>query len=588
MAIKKKSVAKKKVAVKSEKRERVVLNSGKTRFAILCRVSTEHQAKKGVSLDVQREMLIDYVELLGGVIPDVEAYVGRESSSPGQERKIFDKLLKDAASNKFDAVMFADATRIGRSKKVTEEAIEILRKSGIELYLGMRKYDLSNPQDEFILTVFSAHAQLGSDESTQKAFLSKVRLAKKGWCMQGKPPYGRVTKNSDKNEAAEWVIDPEAKKEIKEFYRLCVDKGLSFKEIAARFGTYSKKVSEHLYDANKTKFTQPIPYKRLGITKIFTTKVPRILTDKQVEEVRRRANAKRTFRESKRDYPLAQRVICGHCGSVLSGAYQKPTKGRKERSNYRHADAYVVDDELCVKNVNAEKLETAVFDKFGQILSQKGSLVKAIKQALVKTDSAKEELESELSFLNDKLKAQNAAHDNLYKKFMALDKASGPMFEKIKKSIDKGDKQIQDLSEQRDSVERELKMMVIKIPKDLNAKVAKYLEALTGISGHAPLHWTSKDKKKLAEFFFGKKGNGMGVHVRHAHDKEHGEYKAYEIKGLLGGGSGVVSDYLSLNDDGALNDESASGDVNIADLKKLIDSIEAAAEPCASEELSSR
>ena len=77
----------------------------KLRFAPIIRVSTEQQAQKGESLHTQRAQIEQYVEYLGGTIPEhCWQYTGQEHATPNQERSMMDTLLSDSAKDLFDAV----------------------------------------------------------------------------------------------------------------------------------------------------------------------------------------------------------------------------------------------------------------------------------------------------------------------------------------------------------------------------------------------------------------------------------------------------------------------------------------------------
>ena len=69
----------------------------KLRFAPLIRVSTESQERRGQSLDVQKQALVQAVESMKGIIPDdCWEYSGQEHATNAYERKKFNKLLLDS------------------------------------------------------------------------------------------------------------------------------------------------------------------------------------------------------------------------------------------------------------------------------------------------------------------------------------------------------------------------------------------------------------------------------------------------------------------------------------------------------------
>ena len=202
----------KRVAIKSEKRERVPL---KKRFAILCRVSTEKQEEKGESLSLQEKQLKDNVKRLGGIIPKGHIYSSKEHSSIGYDRKTLNKMLNNAkAGIYFDAVMVADHTRLGRNSKISRESIEKLKNEKIDLYFGIKKFDYYSPDDIFSTDILTAAAQYLVDQSAKKSIESKIERAKRGWPMQGKPYGRRLLNANNKDGDAIWEIIPEAKKEM--------------------------------------------------------------------------------------------------------------------------------------------------------------------------------------------------------------------------------------------------------------------------------------------------------------------------------------------------------------------------------------
>lgn len=75
------------------------MSDRKSRFAILCRVSTPKQKEKETPLKVQIQNCEKHLSSLGGRI--TARYIGQEHSTPGNTRELFDAMLRDAkAGNK--------------------------------------------------------------------------------------------------------------------------------------------------------------------------------------------------------------------------------------------------------------------------------------------------------------------------------------------------------------------------------------------------------------------------------------------------------------------------------------------------------
>ena len=140
------------------------------RFAPIIRVSTEGQEKKGESLRTQITQIKQYVQTLGGVIPDhCWQYCGQEHATPNQERRKLDKLLEDSGKNLFDAVIVCDASRWSRDNLRSKVGLETLRKNDIRFFVGTVDYDLFNPEHSFFLGVSAEIGELQARQQTLKS-----------------------------------------------------------------------------------------------------------------------------------------------------------------------------------------------------------------------------------------------------------------------------------------------------------------------------------------------------------------------------------------------------------------------------------
>ncbi len=96
-------------------------NAKPIRFAALVRVSTEKQEKHGESLRTQRSDIQRAIGQLEGTI--AQWYGGREHATPGWEREQLDRLLADARTGKFDAVIVTHPDRWSRDNAKSEQGL---------------------------------------------------------------------------------------------------------------------------------------------------------------------------------------------------------------------------------------------------------------------------------------------------------------------------------------------------------------------------------------------------------------------------------------------------------------------------------
>ena len=104
------------------------------RFAALCRVSSEEQAEKGESLNVQKKMILTCVDHMQGSV--VKWYSGQEHSTPGHEREILDAMLADCSAGLFDALIVTELNRLGRDMEKLPSVYAHLRNNNIRLFIN--------------------------------------------------------------------------------------------------------------------------------------------------------------------------------------------------------------------------------------------------------------------------------------------------------------------------------------------------------------------------------------------------------------------------------------------------------------------
>ena len=136
------------------------------KFAVLIRVSTDRQAKRGESLRVQMKETEAAVKQLGGVLTSDCIYKGQEHATLGNERFILDRLLIDASKNKFDAVMVSDISRWGRDNLKSKEGLQVLKKYGIKFYCLTTEYKLDSPHESAILGLFGSGIEITAGEDS--------------------------------------------------------------------------------------------------------------------------------------------------------------------------------------------------------------------------------------------------------------------------------------------------------------------------------------------------------------------------------------------------------------------------------------
>jgi len=155
-----------------------------------CRVSTEEQAREGVSLDAQAEQIRRYCELYDLSLVDVLIDEGR--SGKDMDRPAMRELMARVEQGEVEAVVFYKLDRVGRNTVDILSFAESLKSAGVALHSVTERIDTTSAHGEFFFTLLAALATM---ERKQIAERTKAALAHKQDCGEwvGRPPAGYYT-----------------------------------------------------------------------------------------------------------------------------------------------------------------------------------------------------------------------------------------------------------------------------------------------------------------------------------------------------------------------------------------------------------
>jgi len=502
------------------------------RFAPIVRVSTEKQEKQGESLQTQKKQIIHYVNQLNGVIPkSCWNYSGQEHATAQFERKKFNMLIADASKNKFDAVIVCDPSRWSRDNLKSEKGIEILKKNNIRFFIGMSETDLYNPDQSLLLTITTNINAYVAQSSALKSITNRIEKAKKNIPACGSLPSGRTY---DKKTG--WGTNPEFKKKI---------------EIAAKLLLEGKSLIHisKLINMNRTNLTSILTYRcgdiwkqhfkadRFKIDETIETKVPRLLEQDILDKVILRIQQNKTVfhAQLKYKYLLGRMILCGHCGSPLSGNTRKDSRLQYYRhpksstcKKFLHVPCKLIDDPAIIH----------LFSLFGN----QSEMMKAVENAVPDTKDIGLK-ESRLIEISQELKKVNQ------RKIRLID-----LYENEAISIEDFKPKMSVHTERESLLSDELvklKNEIESVPKEEEIirtadLIRCHIESIYS-NGIEFENMSFEEKRKLAQFAFSGRdyqGQRSGVYVR----KDGNEW-SFEIKGVLLDSS--ILEYLPMNQEKA-------------------------------------
>jgi DNA invertase Pin-like site-specific DNA recombinase len=180
------------------------------------RVSTDEQAREGISLDNQKAKIQTYCELndleLTGILEDAG------KSGKDLNRKGAQALIDLVKARKVDAVVVYKLDRLSRRVKDTLTIMDLVDKKGVAFHSIMEKIDTKSATGRFFLNIVASMAQWERDtisERTRDALQLKIVKNERA----GQVPYGwtlgedgsTLIENPEEQEAIGLIRDLRAK-----------------------------------------------------------------------------------------------------------------------------------------------------------------------------------------------------------------------------------------------------------------------------------------------------------------------------------------------------------------------------------------
>ena len=190
------------------------------------RVSTEEQAREGLSLDAQEEKIRAYCTAKGWRLVRIyrdEGFSGKDLNRPGLQ-----SLIQDLKNDGFEAVVVAKLDRLTRSVRDLGYLIDDLF-DGVALASVEESLDTTTAGGRFVLHILGAVAQWERETIAERT-RNTLRFKRERGEWVGRVPYGFKIGPDGR-----LVEDPEEIKNIQRMKRLR-RRGRSYREIAERFG----------------------------------------------------------------------------------------------------------------------------------------------------------------------------------------------------------------------------------------------------------------------------------------------------------------------------------------------------------------
>ena len=356
------------------------------------RVSTEDQAREGLSLPEQEKRLRAMCEYKGYEI--YKLYKDAGISAKDMNRPAFEELLQDIREKKCNTIVVLKLDRLTRSVYDMEFIMKFLEENDAYLDCANEEINTTNSSGKMVARLLTTVSQNEIERTSERTKVGLAGAIKEGH-IPGKNPLGY------KRDGKKLVIDPLTKDIVKRIYDLYFE-GKSYSNIATIFNQEEvlgktnwrdtgilRIISNEIYNGDfvsgKT-FNKPVYYENV---------VEPIVSKELWEncQVQKKKNQKSYMRTQ--TYIFLQKLKCPKCGRILAGGASHKLKSDKWYFYYRCED--------CKNNIKEEVIETSVKTLLADILEYDNVVNKFFLPVLKsKLNDPKEQYEKELKSLNNK------------------------------------------------------------------------------------------------------------------------------------------------------------------------------------------
>ncbi len=201
------------------------MTENKKRVAIYSRVSTEEQAKEGLSVEAQIDKCKSFCSARDWKI--FKIYKDAGFSAGTMNRPALELLLRDADEKKFDIILVYKIDRFSRKLKDLIMVLDKLKEKEINFTSVTEQIDTTNVMGEAFFQIIGVFAQLERGMVKERVELAFDRKIKFGEALF-RAPFGYVYSNK------KLIPDLENSKKLREIFEMWAQ-DIDYKEISKKF-----------------------------------------------------------------------------------------------------------------------------------------------------------------------------------------------------------------------------------------------------------------------------------------------------------------------------------------------------------------
>ena len=394
-------------------------NNDVIRGALMPRVSTDEQVRRGYSLQAQEDALVEYAKQNGIKVVGIYRDEGHSARKPVLKRPMMLKLLEDVKAGKIDQILFIKLDRWFRNVREYHEIQKILDQHNVTWRAILEDYNTETADGRLKVNIMLSVAENEADRTSERIkFVNDAKVARKeAICSKRTAPFGYTVEKIDGVKRV--VMDPEHEPMIRYFFSL--------------LETYSIRLAGTM---TNEKFGVRRPYSKwykIAKEEIYTGTYrgveeycPAYITKEQYKRFSAPDENMVRKTQENRVYVFTGIIFCPHCGRRLTGKYV--VGGNNEEYMYYRCHGALT--KACVNktSLSEKSIEEQLMERL------RNDLEELVISAEVEATPTKKK-PSQVGKLNEQLRRLNVAYyegnmpDDEYKK------AADNLKKKIEKAI---------------------------------------------------------------------------------------------------------------------------------------------------------
>ncbi|KAB2951158.1 recombinase family protein [Heliorestis acidaminivorans] len=299
---------------------------------LYCRVSTDEQAKEGVSLDEQRTRLKAYCVAMGWKV-EIEEIIDDGYSAKDIDRPGLKRLLSQVEKGTVSRVLVTKLDRLSRRLLDLLKLIDLFGQHEVSFVSTSESFDTETPSGRLTLQVLGAVAEFERERIRERVIDNMAHAAKSGkWLTQHPYGYRLVEK--------ELVVHEREAIVVRRIYDMFLDQGMGYFAIAKQLneeGISSRQGKEWSIRSVKLVLTNPVYKGTLVWNRTDSSKkkrkqkeegewimlpgaLPAIVSEEKWDKVQEKINDKPKVPSRAKTSPhlLGGLLKCGKCGASMT------------------------------------------------------------------------------------------------------------------------------------------------------------------------------------------------------------------------------------------------------------------------------